>query len=213
LSYPEQSEQENAAMASKEEYRTILQILSDVALDSCDYRIESYIPGLKMEREAMPNPNAPSKTIAAGGTQTFSTIGSGEFSLIFQLNFFEGNVQPLVSKTLRIPPEETSLSVIRDFFREYLNQVMGWVQRAIGEEGVKLKIGIPLTITHEEKVPSFLASLVYDAGATFIHENYRFEVRVCIQLLQPEKLVYIHPKDVRDLKPLAQADEELEFFN
>ena len=178
-------------------YEATRRILTDVSLDCCMMRLESYLQGKEFFREDLPDPNEVSRGVLAGGTQSICQLTNSDLKLTVVLIFLEGNLKELVSEVLRLPLEQISLEVIRDFYREYLNQVVGWTQKVLGNQGVKLKIGLPVALTHDSPTPEFMKGLIYDAATIIVVGRFRFELRVSIDILNAAPLTDVTRVDVR----------------
>ncbi len=194
------------AARSNDEFPRERKIVADISLDSCLLRLESYFAGMQSNREDLADPNEPSRTLIAGGTQSICILSGRDLSITFNLAFLEGNLKQLVADSLKIKVEKASLEVIRDFFREYLNQVVGWVQKMLGNQGIKTKIGIPLALTHDMPPPSFVKGLIYDTGTILVVGKYRFEIRASINIANGKVLAELQPQDVRNAVS-PKADE------
>jgi hypothetical protein len=201
---------EVAPQSNSEREKELKQILTESALECCAIRLETYIPGIAARRENLEQPNAQSRTVTSGGTQTLVVSSGQHASVTLNLVFLEGNLKDLVSQSLKLPIEKTTEDVIRDFFREFLNQTQGALQKRLQFQSIRHKNGIPLSITAEDAVPSFLSSLTYEAGAAFHLDRSRFEIRVAIKITQETALGSLTAIPVRDTLRDESADIDIE---
>jgi hypothetical protein len=198
------------AARTNDEFARERKIVADLSLDSCLLRLESYFAGMQSNREDLADPNEPSRTLIAGGTQSICMLTGQDLSITFNLAFLEGNLKQLVAESLKISVDKASLEVIRDFFREYLNQVVGWVQKVLGIQNVKVKIGIPLALTHDMPLPSFVKGLIYDTGCILVVGKYRFEIRASINISNGATLKALQPQDVRNAVSPKSEEVDIE---
>jgi len=192
-----------------DQYATIRKIISTISVDSCLLGLNSCLPGQEIHQDVLDAPNEPSKTVRAGGTQSFVLLNGPGVSICFNLAFLEDNLKTLVASHLKIPVERANLEVIRDFFKEYLNQIIRWTKTALGKQGVPLTMGIPLAIPEDTVVPTFFRNQIYDGGSVLRVDRYRFEIRVAVNISQPDELLHLKPMSVQQLVA-TQTEEEID---
>ena len=192
------------------EYYTLRKTIATLAIDTAHYRLGTYVAGLPAERSSLERINELSHIFDSQGVQAFCDASNDVLKITFGLGLYGAGLKKLVSKTLQLPEEGIVENMIRDFAREYLNQVVGSTKKLINSQGVELSLGIPDAYLKELELSPLHKGLEFVEGFKVEVEGVTFEVKVTAALLKQEALAGIKPQNVKEFFEAKTAEVDID---
>jgi len=184
--------------------------IAEIGVQAALYRLEDYVAGVSGRTEPLDRLQDLSTVFSSDGVQAYCDLSNDAVKLTIGLGFYGSDLRGVVSKSINLPEERVTPSIIQDFAREYLNVVLGGVKKLLGAQGVDMNMGIPDSYVKESALSQVRRGLEFVEGYKVLSDQAIFEIKVCVGLVNPQALAHVKPQDVKQFFETKQAEVDID---